>query len=68
MTNHACVYNRRGRRKYSKADEVLCYFEGDLTSVEELHHFTDESLIRKTYKIKDTSLSVASLLDLLPVL
>jgi tRNA threonylcarbamoyladenosine modification (KEOPS) complex Cgi121 subunit len=44
-------------------DSILSHFKGVVCSIEELPKFSDEVLIKKTYKVKDTELAVSSLTD-----
>jgi len=44
-----------------RTDCILSHFKGVLCPIEELPKFSDEVLIKKTYKIKDSELEVSSL-------
>lgn len=44
-------------------DRTLSHFKGVVCPIEELPKFSDEVLIKKTYKIKDAELAVSSLTD-----
>jgi tRNA threonylcarbamoyladenosine modification (KEOPS) complex Cgi121 subunit len=47
----------------NKSENVLSYFKGVLCPIAELSNFSDEVLIKMTYKVKDSELEVSSLTD-----
>ncbi|XP_069683392.1 EKC/KEOPS complex subunit Tprkb-like [Periplaneta americana] len=47
----------------NRSEDILSHFHGNICPLEELDKFSDEVLIKKTYKIKDNELTVSSLLD-----
>jgi tRNA threonylcarbamoyladenosine modification (KEOPS) complex Cgi121 subunit len=46
-----------------RTSSILSHFKGILCPIEELPKFSDEALIKRTYKIKDSELAVSSLTD-----
>jgi hypothetical protein len=46
-----------------RSGSILPYFKGILCPVEDLPKFSDEALIKKSYKINDSDLAVSSLAD-----
>jgi tRNA threonylcarbamoyladenosine modification (KEOPS) complex Cgi121 subunit len=47
----------------NRSENVLSYFKGVLCPIEELSYFSDEVLIKMTYKVTATELEVSSLTD-----
>jgi tRNA threonylcarbamoyladenosine modification (KEOPS) complex Cgi121 subunit len=47
----------------TRSENVLSYFKGVLCPIEELSNFSDEVLIKMTYKVKDSELEVSLLTD-----
>jgi tRNA threonylcarbamoyladenosine modification (KEOPS) complex Cgi121 subunit len=47
----------------NRSEIILSHFKGVLCPIEELCNFSDEMLIKRTYKVKDSELEVSSLTD-----
>lgn len=55
-----CVLEKDGE---NKAEEVFKKIQGDECPIDRLSKFTDEMLIKKTYKISDSECNSSSILD-----
>lgn len=55
-----CIIEDSGE---DRTGSILSHFKGIPCPIEELPKFSDEILIKKTYKVKDTELTVSSLTD-----